>query len=135
MQIIPINIHHLIIALSINQLTIQQISLQRTVYYQNIPSRLLNSSSSIPTLNHSISAAFPFNQHANPPIIHTSAHNLLRMNLDTIQLTIVQKISTTKTSSFKPPTNHAALYLLQITQLVQHFNSNIMQILSQYIRL
>ena len=75
MQIIQINIHRLIIALSINQLTIQQTSLQRTVNYQNIPSRLLNSSSSIPTLNHSINSAFPFNQHANPPIIHTSAHN------------------------------------------------------------
>ena len=34
-----------------------------------------NSSSIIPTINHSISSAFPFNQHANPPIIHTSAHN------------------------------------------------------------
>ena len=26
-------------------------------------------------INHSISSAFPFNQHANPPILHTSALN------------------------------------------------------------
>ena len=51
------------------------------------------------------------------------------MNLDTIQLTIVQRSINSQISSFKSPTNQAALYLLQITQLVQHFHSNSMQII------
>ena len=44
-----------------------------------------------------------------------------------------KQISTNKQWSCKFPTNQAALYALQMTQLVQNFHSNSIQILIQYI--
>ena len=73
-----------------------------------------------------------FKQHANHVTIYlrmiTLSNNRVQFNKQ-----LFKEISTTKPRSCKSHTNQTALYLLQITQLVQHFHSNSMQILSQFI--
>ena len=87
------------------------------------------SSSIICTANDTISSAFPFEQHANPLTIYLRMI-ALSINQHTVQLTIVQTNINYQTMIMPVSTNQAALYALQMTQLVQNFQPNNMQILS-----
>ena len=121
------------IALSINQLTVQLTIVQRNVNYQTMILLVFYKSSSIIcTANDTISSEFPFEQHANPLTIYLRMI-ALSINQHTVQLTIDQTNINYQTMILPVSTNQAALYALQMTQLVRHFHSNSMQILSQYI--
>ena len=119
---------------SLNQSTNSSITIvQRNVNYQTMILLVsYKSSSIICTANDTISSEFPFEQHANPLTIYLRIIEL-SINQHTVQLTIDQTNINYKQWSCQYPTNQAALYALQITQLVRHFHSNSMQILSQYI--
>ena len=120
------------ITLSINQLTVQLTIVQRNVNYQTMILLVFYKSSSIIcTANDTISSAFPFKQHANPLTIYLRMI-ALSINQHTVQLTIDQTNINYQTMILPYPTNQAALYALQMTQLVQNFHSNSMQILSLY---
>ena len=62
------------IALSMNQLTVQLTIVQRNVNYQTMILQVFYKSSSIiSTANDRISSAFPFEQHAKPHTIYICA--------------------------------------------------------------
>ena len=78
------------IALSINQLTVQLTIVQRNVNYQTMILLVsYKSSSIICTANDTISSEFPFEQHANPLTIYLRMI-ALSINQHTDQLTIDQ---------------------------------------------
>ena len=102
----PFTIYLRMIALSINQHTIQLTIVQRNINYQTIIFQVsFKQSSIISTANHSISSAFPFNQHANPPIIHTSAHNFAENESGYNSTNNCSK-------NYQPPNHHLASFLL-----------------------
>ena len=86
----PLTIYLRMIALSINQLTVQLTIVQRNVNYQTMILQVsYKSTSIICTANDTISSAFPTKQHANPNTIYLRI-NALSINQHTVQLTIVQ---------------------------------------------
>ena len=128
----PLTVYLRMIALSINQLTVQLTIVQRNVNYQTMILLVsYKSSSIICTANDTISSEFPFEQHANPLTIYLRMI-ALSINQHTVQLTIDQTNINYQTMILPISTNQAALYALQMTQLVQNFHSNGMQILSLY---
>ena len=128
----PLTVYLRLIALSINQLTVQLTIVQRNVNYQTMILLVsYKSSSIICTANDTISSEFPFEQHANPLTIYLRMI-ALSINQHTVQLTIDQTNINYQTMILPISTNQAALYALQMTQLVQNFHSNGMQILSLY---
>ena len=79
------------IALSINQHTVQLTIVQTNINYQTMILPVsYYTSSIISTANYSISSAFPFEQHANPLTIYLRMI-VLSINQHTVQLTIVQR--------------------------------------------
>ena len=87
----PLTIYLRMIALSINQLTVQLTIVQRNVNYQTMILLVsYKSSSIICTANDTISSAFPFEQHANPLTVYLPMIALSNNQL-TVQLTIVQR--------------------------------------------
>ena len=79
------------IELSMHQLAIQLTIVQITINYQTMILQVsYKSSSIISTANHTISSAFPFEQHANPITIYLRMIGL-SINQHTVQLTIVQR--------------------------------------------
>ena len=121
------------ITLSINQLTVQLTTVQRNVNYQTMILQVsYKSSSIICTANDTFSSAFPTEQQPNTLTIYLCIISL-SINQHAVQLTIVQRNVNYQTMICKSPTNQAALYRLQMTELAQHFQTNSMQILSQYI--
>ena len=87
----PLTVYLPMIALSINQLTVQLTIVQRNVNYQTMILQVsYKSSSIISTANDRISSAFPFKQHANPLTIYLRMI-ALSINQLTVQLTIVQR--------------------------------------------
>ena len=87
----PLTVYLPMIALSINQLTVQLTIVQRNVNYQTTILQVsYKSSSIISTANDRISSAFPFKQHANPLTIYLRMI-ALSINQLTVQLTIVQR--------------------------------------------
>ena len=87
----PLKIYLRMIALSINQLTVQLTIVQRNVNYQTMILLVsYKSSSIICTANDTISSAFPFEQHANPFTVYLRMI-ALSINQLTVQLTIVQR--------------------------------------------
>ena len=79
------------IALSINQNTVQLTIVQTNINYQTMILPVsYYTSSIISTANYSISSAFPFEQHANPLTIYLRMI-VLSINQHTVQLTIVQR--------------------------------------------
>ena len=87
----PLTIYRRMIALSINQLTVQLTIVQRNVNYQTMILPVsYKSSSIICTANDTISSAFPFEQHANPLTVYLRMI-ALSINQLTVQLTIVQR--------------------------------------------
>ena len=87
----PLTIYLRMIALSINQQTVQLTIVQRNVNYQTMILQVsYKSSSIISTANDRISSAFPFKQYANPRTIYLRIITL-SINQLTIQLTIVQR--------------------------------------------
>ena len=87
----PLTIYLRMIALSINQHTVQLTIVQRNVNYQTMILPVsYKSSSIICTANDTISSAFPFEQHANPLIVYLRMI-ALSINQLTVQLTIVQR--------------------------------------------
>ena len=118
------------ITLSNDQLTVQLTIVQRNVNYQTMILQVsYKSTSIICTANDTISSAFPTKQHANPLTIYLRMI-ALSINQHTVQLTIVQTNINYQTMIMPVSTNQAALYALQMTQLVQNFQPNNMQILS-----
>ena len=90
------------------------------------------SNSIISTANYSISSAFPFEQHANPITIYLRRIGL-SINQHTVQLTIVQRNINYQTMILQVSYMSSRIMSNANTQLVQHFHSNSMQILIQYI--
>ena len=87
----PLTVYLPMIALSINQLTVQLTIVQRNVNYQTMILQVsYKSSSIISTANDRISSAFSFKQHANPLTIYLRMI-ALSINQLTVQLTIVQR--------------------------------------------
>ena len=70
----PLTIYLRMNALSINQHKVQLTIVQTDINYQTMILQVYyNSSSIISTANHTISSAFPFEQHANPHTIYICA--------------------------------------------------------------
>ena len=87
----PLTIYLRMIALSINQHTVQLTIDQTNINYQTMILPIsYKSSSIICTANDTISSEFPFEQHANPLIIYLRMITL-SINQLTVQLTIVQR--------------------------------------------
>ena len=87
----PLTVYLRMIALSINQLTVQLTIVQRNVNYQTMILPVsYKSSSIICTANDTICSAFPFEQHANPLTVYLPMI-ALSINQLTVQLTIVQR--------------------------------------------
>ena len=85
------------------------------------------------TANDRISSAFPFKQHANPLTIYLRmiAHSINQHNSSTNNCSKKCQLPNNDLASLLQIKQH---YIrLQMTQLVQNFHSNSMQILSQYI--
>ena len=79
------------IALSINQHTVQLTIVQTNINYQTMILPVsYYTSSIISTANYSIRSAFPFEQHANPLTIYLRMI-VLSINQHTVQLTIFQR--------------------------------------------
>ena len=86
----PLIVYLRMIALTINQLTVQLTIVQRNVNYQTMILPIsYKSSSIICTANDTISSEFPFEQHANPLTIYLRMI-ALSINQHTVQLTIDQ---------------------------------------------
>ena len=86
----PLTIYLRMIALSINQHTVQLTIDQTNINYQTMILPIsYKSSSIICTANDTISSQFPFEQHANPLTIYLRMI-ALSINQHTVQLTIVQ---------------------------------------------
>ena len=83
-------------------------------------------------MKYTISSAFPFEQHANPIAIYLRIIGL-SINQHTVQLTIVQRNINYQTMILQDSYNSSNIISNANTQLVQHFHSNSMQILIQYI--
>ena len=121
------------ITLSINQLTVQLTIVQRNVNYQTMILQVsYKSSSIICTANDTISSAFLFELHANPITIYLRIIGL-SINQHTVQLTIVQRNINYQTMILQVHYMSSRIISNANTQLVQHFHSNSMQILIQYI--
>ena len=121
------------ITVSINQLTVQLTIVQRNVNYQTMILQVsYKSSSIICTANDTISSAFPTKQHANPLTIYLRM-NALSINQHKVQLTIVQTDINYQTMILLVHYMSSRIMSNANTQLVQHFHSNSMQILIQYI--
>ena len=121
------------IALSMHQITIQLTIVQRNINLPNhelvsliqlkqqyIYCKLLN--------NFSISIRTACKSFHN-----ISAHNWLSINQHTVQLTIVQSTISYQTMNLQVSYNSSRIMSNANTQLVQHFHSNSVLILSQYI--
>ena len=107
----PLTIYLRMIALSINQITVQLTIVQRNVNYQTMILPVsYKSSSIICTANDTISSEFPFEQHANPLII--SAHEY-SLNQSTYS-------STNNCSNRNQLSNNDLASLLQIKQHYMH---------------
>ena len=129
----PFTLYLRIIALSINQHTVQLTIVQRNINYQTMILQVsYNSSSIISTANYSIISAFPFVQHANPFTIYLPMI-ALSINQLTIKLTIVQSAISYQTMILQVSYISSRIISTANTQLCRHFHSNSMQILSQYI--
>ena len=84
------------IALSINQHTVQLTIVQTNINYQTMILPVsYKSSSIICTANDTISSEFPFEQHANPLTIYLRMITLSIIQL-TVQLQLFKEMSTTK---------------------------------------
>ena len=83
-------------------------------------------------MKYTISSAFPFEQHANPIAIYLRIIGL-SINQHTVQLTIVQRNINYQTMILQVHYMSSRIMSNANTQLVQHFHSNSMQILIQYI--
>ena len=87
----PLTVYLRMIALSINQLTVQLTIDQTNINYQTMILPIsYKSSSIICTANDTISSEFPFEQHANPLTVYLRMITL-SINQLTVQLTIVQR--------------------------------------------
>ena len=121
------------ITLSINQLTVQLTIVQRNVNYQTMILQVsYKSSSIICTANDTISSAFPTKQHANLLTIYLRI-NALSINQHTVQLTIVQTEINYQTMILQVSYKSSIIICSANDTLVQLFQTNSMQILSQYI--
>ena len=113
--------------------TIQLTIVQRNINYQTMILQVsYKSSSIISTANHSISSAFPFVKHANAFTIYLRVI-ALSINQHTVQLTIVQRNINYQTMILQVSYVSSRIISTANTQLGRHFQSNSMQILSQYI--
>ena len=121
------------IELSMHQLAIQLTIVQTDINYQTMILQVSYMSSSIiSSANHSISSAFPLEQHANPFTIYLRIFGL-SINQHTVQLTIIHRNINYQTMILQDSYNSSNIISYANTQLVQYFHSNSMQILSQYI--
>ena len=128
----PLTIYLRMIALSINQHTVQLTIDQTNINYQTMILPIsYKSSSIICTANDTIISEFPFEQHANPLTIYLRMI-ALSINQLTVQLTIVQRNVNYQTMILPISYKSSSIIFLQMTQLVQNFHSNSMQILSLY---